>query len=67
MKSSSLNTDVPKIQMKVSFMAQSPEYQDRLELDGITRFFHRGLTLFGLLASITGSGSGFPMISVNIN
>jgi len=31
-KSSSPDTDVPKIQMKVSFMAQSPEYQDGLAL-----------------------------------
>ena len=39
-------------------MAQSPEYQDRMELDGLTRFIHLGLTVFGLLASITGFFAG---------
>ena len=39
-------------------MAQSREYQDRMELDGLTRFIHLGLTVFGLLALITGFFAG---------
>lgn len=39
-------------------MARSPEYQDRMELDGLTRFIHLGLTVFGLLALITGFFAG---------
>jgi hypothetical protein len=36
--------------MKVSLKAPSLESQDRTELDGLTRFIHLGLTVFGLLA-----------------
>ncbi|MCX5891240.1 MAG: cytochrome b/b6 domain-containing protein [Deltaproteobacteria bacterium] len=39
-------------------MAPSPEYQERVELDGFTRFIHLGLTVFGLLALITGFFAG---------
>lgn len=35
-------------------MTSSPSSQDRIELDGLTRFIHLGLMVFGLLALITG-------------
>jgi cytochrome b len=35
-------------------MISSPESQDRMELDGLTRFIHLGLMVFGILALTTG-------------
>ena len=35
-------------------MTSSPRPHDRLELDGLTKFIHLGLMVFGLLALMTG-------------
>jgi cytochrome b561 len=35
-------------------MTISPRSPDRMELDGLTRFIHLGLMVFGLLALMTG-------------
>ncbi len=39
-------------------MGTSPEHQERLELEGTTRFIHLGLMAFGILALMTGFFAG---------
>jgi cytochrome b len=39
-------------------MEPSPEYKDRIALDGLTRFIHLGLMILGILALITGFFAG---------
>ena len=39
-------------------METSSEYKEHVELDGLTRFIHLGLMVFGILALITGFFAG---------
>ncbi len=39
-------------------MGTTPEHQERLELEGTTRFIHLGLMAFGILALVTGFFAG---------